>query len=141
MLKERWDLVVAHPPCTYLCNSGVRWLEENPGRQRKMLDACDFFLDCLLANSDKVCVENPIPHKYAREYIGDYTQVIHPWQFGHGESKSTCLWLKGLPPLVPTDVVSGREQVSWRMSPGPWRRYLRSVTYSGLARAMAEQWG
>jgi hypothetical protein len=110
LLKEPWDLVIAHPPCTYLCNSGVRWLKTELGRINLMELACIFFLDCLSANAPRVCVENPIQHGYAKELIGIApTQIIQPWQFGHGETKATCLWLKGLPNLKPTNIVSGRE--------------------------------
>jgi len=89
----------------------------------------------------KVCIENPIPHKYAVEYIGKYTQVIQPWQFGHGEQKATCLWLYNLPELKPTDIVNGRMQKVWRMPPGPERAKMRSKTFEGIAKAMADQWG
>jgi hypothetical protein len=86
-------------------------------------------------------VENPIPHKYARALIGRYTQIIHPWQFGHGETKRTCLWLRGLPELQPTDIVDGRKPVAHYLSPSPNRSLLRSITYQGIANAMADQWG
>jgi hypothetical protein len=88
-----------------------------------------------------VAIENPIPHKYARHQIGKYDQIIQPWQFGHGETKATCLWLKGLPPLVPTDVVDGRKPRVWKMAPGPNRSKERSRTCKGVAAAMAKQWG
>ena len=90
---------------------------------------------------DKICIENPIPHKYAVEKIGKYTQIIQPWQFGHGEQKATCLWLKGLPKLKPTNIVEGREQRLHRLPPSKDRAKLRSKTYPGIAKAMAEQWG
>jgi len=141
-LGVEWDLVIAHPPCTYLCNSGVRWLHTQPGRWQLMEAAAQFFLQCLNANTKAVCVENPIPHKYAMEIIGQqYSQIIQPWQFGHGETKATCLWLRGLPPLQPTEIVPGREHRVHKMAPGPNRSKLRAVTYSGIARAMVEQWG
>lgn len=163
-LGSRWDLMIAHPPCTYLCNSGVRWLhgnknyiennpltgrayeieEENRIQERwtKMYEAVRFFNE-LSYNSriNKVCVENPIPHKYAKYYIGEYTQLIQPWQFGHGETKATCLWLQNLPELVPTNIVEGREPRIHRMAPSKDRGLMRSITYQGIANAMAEQWG
>ena len=144
LLGAGWDLVVAHPPCTYLCNSGVRWLHDGrwPWRMDAMRRAAWFFRACLNANAHAVAVENPIPHRYAMEIIGErYTQIVQPWQYGHGESKATCLWLRGLPPLRPTDVVAGRVGRCHRLPPGPNRSKLRAVTYSGIALAMAQQWG
>lgn len=144
LLHEDWDLVIAHPPCTYLCNSGVRWLKTEPDRWEKMQTGAKFFKQFLkLHHVEKVCIENPIMHGYAMKEIGDvkYTQIIQPWQFGHGETKATCLWLKGLPPLVPTNIVSGRRGKMHSISPGPDRGKLRSITYAGVAAAMAEQWG
>ena len=142
LLSQPWDLVVAHPPCTYLCNSGVSWLHKDPDRWEKMRAATQFFLACLNANSQCVCVENPIMHGHAKKLIGVHqTQVIQPWQFGHGETKATCLWLRGLPPLRPTDIVPGREQRLHRLPPSPDRWKLRSTTYKGIAQAMADQWG
>ncbi len=134
-----WDLMIAHPPCTYLCNSGVRWLYTEPGRKAKMEAATEFFDALYNAPISKICVENPIPHKHANLY--PYDQIIQPWQFGHGETKATCLWLKGLPPLTPTRVVAGRKGKIHLMSPGPNRGRERSRTYAGIARAMAKQWG
>jgi hypothetical protein len=140
VLAEPWDLVIAHPPCTYLCNSGVRWLKDNPWRWERLQHAKAFFKLCLAANAPRVAIENPIMHRYAREGLPDYTQIIQPWQFGHGETKATCLWLKGLPPLTPTNVVDGRQGRSHREpdSRDRWKR--RSRTYTGIAAAMAEQW-
>lgn len=133
LLKERWDLVIAHPPCTYLCNSGVRWLSTQKDRQDKMVEGCLFFLDCLSANSDKVAVENPIMHKHAMEWVRvEKSQVIQPWQFGHGETKATCLWLLGLPHLKPTNIVEGRRGAVHSMAPvnvKGLRSHVRSVTY------------
>ena len=107
-----------------------------------MIKAAMFFRKMLSANAKYVCVENPIPHKYAMEIIDEkYSQIIHPWQYGHGETKSTCLWLHNLPLLKPTNIVSGREGRIHRMPPGQNRAKLRSITYSGIALAMAEQWG
>jgi hypothetical protein len=143
LLKDAgWDLVIAHPPCTYLCNSGVRWLSSIPGRMLDMRRAASFFLDCLYASAKRVCVENPIQHKYAGKIIAtDYSQIIQPWQFGHGETKATCLWLKNLPLLKPTKIVSGREHRIHRLPPGLNRSKERSVTYRGIAEAMVKQWG
>jgi hypothetical protein len=148
---EKWDLIIAHPPCTYLANSGARWLynpdgSKNARRWANLLHAVEFFnlfLDELFGFScEKAATENPIMHKHARERIlRPYSQIIHPWQFGHGESKATCLWLKGLPELKPTNIVAGREQRIWKLPPSANRQQLRSVTYSGIAEAMAEQWG
>lgn len=149
-----WDLMIAHPPCTYLCNSGVRWLYtgeyicENPVRNESrwagMNQAAWFFSKLWTANIPKICVENPIMHKYGREsagILGISPQIIQPWMFGHGETKATCLWLKGLPNLTPTNIVAGREQRVHKMAPGPDRWKERSRTYQGIADAMAEQWG
>ena len=142
IIGEKWDLIIAHPPCTYLCNSGVRWLHTVPGRWELMREAARFFRVFLEIDCPRVCVENPIPHKYAMEIIKQrYTQTIQPWQYGHGETKRTCLWLKGLPDLQPTNIVKGRYGRIFRMSPGPERGKLRSITYPGIARAMAVQWG
>lgn len=143
LLRERWELVIAHPPCTRLCNSGVRWLHERD-LWEDMDDAALFFMDFLDANSPRVAVENPVMHKYAREIVGrgpDFT--VQPWQFGDPAKKRTCFWTRGLPPLVPT---SGLTADSARAdchlaSPGPGRWKERSRTYPGIANAMASQWG
>ena len=141
--KGYWDLVIAHPPCTRLCNSGVRWLHE-----RDLWDelevAAEFFLDCLNANAPQVAVENPVMHKYARQIIGrgpDFT--VQPWQFGDPVKKRTCFWTRGLDPLVPTsDMTAADAKPDCHMaSPGPDRWKLRSMTYPGIAEAMATQWG
>lgn len=143
---NKWDLIIAFDPCTYQTNSGVRWLVKNgqidPERYKKLEESAILTRLILNANCDKIARENPIPHKYALKLIGKkYDQIIQPWQFGHGETKATCLWLKGLPPLNPTNIVSGREQRIWKMSPGPERSKERSKTFLGIAKAMAEQWG
>ena len=142
IIDNEWDLMIAHPPCTYLCNSGVCWLHKDESRWDKMRDGANFFkrlLDCSIA---KICVENPIMHKYAKEIIGGtHTQMVQPWMFGHGETKATCLWLKGLPELKPTNIVEGRVQRLHRLPPHADRWKLRSLTYQGIADAMAEQWG
>lgn len=141
LLDQNWDLLIAHPPCTRLANSGVRWLAER-NLWGELDEAADLFRAFLEAPIDRIAVENPIPHRYAVERIGrKYDQVVQPWQFGHGETKATCLWLKNLPPLVSTGIVEGREQRVWRASPGPDRWKERSRTYPGLAAAMAQQWG
>lgn len=141
-LEQDWngfDLLICHPPCTYLCNSGVRWLWSDPMRKAKMRQAAGFFKAMLDLPCPRIAVENPIPHRHAE--LPHYTQVIQPWQFGHGETKATCLWLKGLEPLKPTNIVDGREAKVHRMSPGSERSKKRSETYAGIALAMAQQWG
>jgi hypothetical protein len=139
---DSWDLMIAHPPCTYLTNSGVCWLYKEDGRWGKMWEGAKFFKDLCEVDIPKIAVENPIPHKYAMAGMGSkYTQVIQPWMFGHGETKATCLWLKNLPKLIPTDVVEGRVQRLHYLPPSPERSKLRSKTYEGIAKAMAEQWG
>jgi hypothetical protein len=140
-LSWDWDLAIFHPPCTRLCNSGVRWLHERDLWQ-EMREACDLFLACLNAPIPFVAVENPVMHKHAREIVGrgpDFT--IQPWQFGHGEVKRTCFWTRNLPPLQPTNIVEGREARIHKMPPGADRWKKRSETYQGIADAMAEQWG
>lgn len=143
VLDQGWDLMVAHPPCTYLCNSGVRWFakDKNCRRWAALQNACALFSQLQTAPVKAIAIENPIPHKYARELIGDYAQIIQPWQFGHGETKATCLWLKNLPPLRPTNIVNGRHGRVWREPPSPNRWKNRSRTYQGIASAMADQWG
>lgn len=141
LFKEHFDIFIVHPPCTRLANSGVRWLHER-NLWHEMEQAAEFFLECLYAPFPKVGAENPIMHRYAREIIGvKYSQIIQPWQFGHGEQKSTCLWLRGLPNLEPTQIVSGREQRVWKMPGSKNQSINRSRSYEGIARAMAEQWG
>lgn len=136
-----WDMMIAHPPCTYLANSGVRWLHEKRGRWSKMEDAALFFKALLEAEIPHICVENPIIHKYAAEIIGRrQNQIIQPWQYGHGETKAICLWLKNLPQLKPTNVVDGRAPRVHYESPSPNRWKNRSRFYTGIAQAMASQW-
>jgi hypothetical protein len=130
-----WDLIIAHPPCTRLTSSGARWFKDYQTEQQQ---AADFFmrftsLSCL------VCIENPIGIMSTKYRKPD--QIIQPWQFGHGETKATCLWLFGLQKLVPTNIVEGREHRIHRMSPGPNRGKDRSRFYSGISDAMADQWG
>lgn len=153
-LCDGWDLMIAHPPCTYLTNAGVRHLHAHvtsrlgnhtscygEARWVECIRAAKFFNALKNAPIDKVAVENPVPHGYARDLIGSYTQIIQPWQFGHGETKATCLWLKGLPKLQPTQIVEGRYARCHRQPPSKDRWKLRSITYQGIADAMAAQWG
>ena len=146
--NESFDLIIAHPPCTYLANSGVRWLYggkgtvRDPERWLNTYEAARFFRTLLYADCDRVAVENPIMHRYGREIIGrGPNQIIQPWMFGHPETKATCIWLKGLPPLTPTNIVDGREPRVHHASPGPDRWKERSRTLPGIAAAMADQWG
>jgi len=138
VLGDGWDLMVAHPPCTHLAVSGARHFAEKiaDGRQQAALDFVRLLMD---APIPRIAIENPISIISSR--IRKPDQVIHPWQFGHGETKATCLWLKNLPRLIPTQVVSGREQRIHKMPPGPDRWKERSRTYPGIAAAMADQWG
>ena len=141
ILNDGWDLMVAHPPCTYLCNSGVIWLHRDKERWNKMREGALFFKTLLNAKIPLIAIENPIMHKYAVEIIGRrQDQIIQPWQFGQGESKATGLWLKGLPKLEPTKIVEGRVQRLHRLPPSKDRWKERSRTYQGIADAMAEQW-
>lgn len=151
ILDDGWDmLMVAHPPCTRLCNSGVRWLHKPPpGRTRdemweELRMAAGLFSDLWNAAIERVCIENPVMHKHAKALIRGYrefAQSVQPWQFGHGETKRTCLWLRNLPPLRPTAIVEGREARIHRMPPGPDRWRERSRFFPGIAHAMASQWG
>jgi hypothetical protein len=146
-----WDLlIVAHPPCTRLCNSGVRWLSSPPpGRTKadmwsELEEGAALFGAFWNAPVPRVAVENPVMHRHAKERIPNYAepaQSVQPWQFGHGETKRTCLWLRNLPPLVPTEIVEGRQPRVHHMSPGPDRWRERSRFFPGIARAMAAQWG
>ena len=137
-----FDLMIAHPPCTYLTNAGVRWLYEKPGRWEMMREGAEFFRTLLNAPVPQIAVENPIMHGYGVSIIGrKQDQCIQPWQFGHGEIKAVCLWLKNLPLLTPTNIVDGRDPRVHFASPGPERWKERSRFYSGIAAAMAEQWG
>ena len=133
-----WDLVIAHPPCTDLASSGARWFAEKQ-RDLRQQKACVFFMQMMLCNARRIAVENPIGIMSTCYRKPD--QIIQPWQFGHGETKSTCLWLKNLPLLIPTNIVEGREQKVWRMPPSAERAKLRSRTYEGIGMAMACQWG
>ena len=137
LLSEPWDMIIAFPPCTDLCVSGARWFAEKraDGRQDASIA---FFMRFANCSCPRVAIENPVGIMSSRYRKPD--QILQPWQFGHGESKATCLWLKGLPPLVATEIVPGRKARIHRMPPGPDRAKMRSKTYSGIAKAMAEQW-
>lgn len=137
LLKMNWDMILAFPPCTDLAVSGARYFEEKrkDGRQQA---AVEFFMRFVDVPCPMVAIENPVGVMSTCYRKPD--QIIQPWQFGHGETKKTCLWLKGLPLLVPTNIVAGREQRIWKMAPGPDRAKRRAKTFSGVAKAMAEQW-
>jgi len=136
-LDNEWDVMIAHPPCTHLSSSGARWFKEKQkdGRQQK---AIDFFLKLWCCDIPKIAIENPIG--MMSTVLRKPDQIIQPWMFGHGETKATCLWLKNLPKLKPTDIVEGRKQRIWKIAPSPERGKLRSKTYFGIAKAMSEQW-
>lgn len=136
ILDHGWDLMIAHPPCTHLAVSGARWFKD---KQQEQAEALDFVRLLLAAPVDKIALENPISIISSR--IRKPDQIIQPWQFGHGETKATCLWLKNLPKLTPTNIVEGREPKVHRMAPSPDRWKECSRTYQGIADAMAEQWG
>lgn len=150
-LHEGWDLlIVAHPPCTRLCNSGVRWLSAPPpGKtaaqmQRELRDGAELFSAFWNAPIPRRAVENPIMHRHAKALIVNYcapAQIIQPWQFSHPETKAICFWLRDLPPLRPTNIVEGRQPRVHRLPPSPDRWKERSRFYPGIATAMAEQWG
>lgn len=137
-LNDGWDMMIAFPPCTHLCVSGARWFWKRRKQKAQEL-AIDFFLDIACAPIAKTCIENPVG--IMSTIYEPPTQIIQPWQFGHGETKATCLWLFGLPKLVPTNIVAGREARIHNMPPSKDRGLLRSLTYSGIATAMADQWG
>jgi len=151
ILGDGWDLLmVAHPPCTRLCNSGVRWLSMPPAGKSldrmwsDLRDGAALFSAFWNAPIDRICVENPVMHRHAKALIDNYqepAQSVQPWQFGHGETKRTCFWLKNLALLKPTNIVDGREQRVFRMPPGPDRWKERSRFFPGIAAAMADQWG
>ena len=133
---ERWDLLIAHPPCTYLAASGARWWAQ---RQEEQKQAIEFFKMLLNLPIEKIAIENPVG--ILSSAVRKPDQIIHPWQFGHGETKKTCLWLKGLPLLKPENIVEGREDKIHKMPPSKDRWKNRSRTYQGIADAMANQWG
>lgn len=153
VLDQGWDLMIAHPPCTYLTNAGVRHLHENvisrngvrakiygTARMAEMEKAAKFFNQLLAAPIPRICLENPLPHGYAKARIGPYSQLLQPWHFGHGETKATCLWLRGLPGLMSTVFAKERIPRVHFVSPGPDRWKNRSRTMPGIAAAMAAQW-
>jgi len=135
VLDLGWDLMIAHPPCTHLAVSGARWFKDKKEEQE---EALEFVKELMNAKIPKICIENPISIISSR--IRKPDQIIQPWQFGHGETKATCLWLRGLQPLNPTEVVEGRVPKVHRLPPSEDRWKLRSITYQGIAEAMAEQW-
>lgn len=150
IINDGWDLMIAHPPCTYLTNAGVSWLYRKEGRWEQMRDGAEFFRKLLTADIPRIAVENPIMHKYAKEIIGEsQAQVVQPWMFGHLEQKGTGLWLKNLPLLQPTNNVkqqmmelpiAERQRIHY-LPPSADRWKIRSETYQGIADAMAAQWG
>lgn len=131
-----WDLLIAHPPCTHLAVSGARWFKD---KQAEQAEALEFVCKLLTCGIPRIALENPVSIISSR--IRKPDQIIQPWQFGHGETKATCLWLKNLPPLKPTNIVSGRDNRVHFASPGPNRWKERSRTLQGIAEAMAQQWG
>jgi len=137
LLDEKWSLIIAFPPCTHLSSSGARWFKEKraDGRQQQGID---FFMEFVNCKCPKVAIENPIGIMSTIYRKPD--QIIQPWMFGHGETKATCLWLKGLPKLKSTNIVSGREQRIWKLPPSKDRSKLRSKTYPSIAKALAEQY-
>jgi hypothetical protein len=152
IIGDGFDLMVAHPPCTYLANSGFfhvyRTATKDPdklvghARWKALIEGAVFFRRLLEADIPRIAIENPVMVSWAKLIIGrGQDQTIQPWQFGHGEVKATGLWLKNLPPLLPTEIVPGREARVHRMPPGPERSKARSVFYPGIAEAMAHQWG
>lgn len=149
VMHQGWDLLIGHPPCTYLANSGVRWLHEQPRRWDHMRQAADFFRRLWEAPIERIALENPVMHRYGRSLVGGGpTQIIHPWQHGHPETKATGLWLRNLPPLTPTHDVHHTmthlpDRIRHRVHhtpPGPNRWRERARTFTGIATAMATQW-
>lgn len=136
VLDNDWDILIAHPPCTHTSVSGARWFKEKVKEQEQALE---FVLRLMQSKILKICIEHPV--SMVNSLICKPTQIIQPWQFGHGETKKTCLWLKYLPPLRPTRIVNGREGRVWKEPPSEDRWKNRSRTYQGIARAMASQWG
>ena len=136
VINDGWDLMICHPPCTHLAVSGARWFKEKQTEQREALEFVELLLN---APIPKICLENPVSIISSR--IRKPDQIIQPWQYGHGETKATCLWLKNLPLLKPTNIVEGREARVHKMPPGPNRWKERSRTFQGIADAFAEQWG
>jgi len=135
ILEDGWDMMIAHPPCTYLAVSGARWFKD---RRQEQEEALKFVKELMDVSIPKICVENPVSVISTR--IRKPDQIIQPWMFGVGETKATCLWLKNLPKLQPTEIVEGREGRVWKESPSPDRWKNRSRTYPEIANAMATQW-
>jgi hypothetical protein len=133
---SEYELMIAHPPCTHLAVSGARWFKD---KQKEQDEALEFVAWLLNAPVPRIALENPISVISSR--IRRPNQIVQPWMFGHGETKATCFWLKNLPELKPTNIVSGREGRVWREAPSPWRWKKRSRTLMGIAQAMATQWG
>lgn len=164
-LNDNWDLLIGHPTCTFLTNSGVRHLSDisskngvkakihGKARELEMIKGCEFFNKLKNCNISKICLENPVPHGYAVGYIGMYNQLIQPWMFGHKESKGICLWLKNLPLLKPTKIVGPPPKNMRKEDKKIWHRihYMgnnkgdrakqRSVFFEGIAQCMADTWG
>lgn len=136
IISSGFDLMIAHPPCTHLAVSGARWFKD---KQKEQKDAISFFMSLAMAPIPRICIENPVC--IMSSIWRKPNQYIQPWQFGHGETKKTGLWLKNLPCLKPTKIVTGRLGRIWKMPPGPNRAKDRSKTYTGIANAMAQQWG
>ena len=136
IINDGWDMMIGFPPCTHLAVSGARWFEQKRNEQKAALQ---FVRNLMNAPIKHIAIENPI--SIISSHIKKPTQVIQPWMFGHGETKATCLWLKNLPPLKPTNIVEGREQKIWKLPPSEDRWKIRSQTYTGIAEAMAAQWG
>ena len=151
VIGQGWDMMIGHPPCTFLSNSGVCHLHTDPSRWAKLDAGAAFFKALMDADIPRIAIENPIPHKYAVERIGGvkYTQIVQPWMFGHAERKATCLWLKGLPKLTETDNVKeemlalprNKQHRLHYLPPSADRWKIRSETFQGIADAMAAQWG
>ena len=147
LLGAGWDLMIGHPPCTFLAVSGLHWNARRPGRAKQTEEALEFVQLLMDAPIPRICIENPVGCISSRICRPD--QIIQPWQFGHDASKATCLWLKNLPLLKPTDVLPGGKQARRanqtpsgqnKLGPSPDRWKLRSITYPGIANAMADQW-
>ena len=146
LLRWRWDMVIAHPPCQFLALSGVQYLHKEPGRFEKMKEAAEFFLACLNANAPRVAVENPTMHRYALDQVGRrYDFAVHPHWFGDPAKKRTCWWVRGLPPLLATEAGDLSDPWAWHTKtsklPKRIRAAERSRTFPGTARAIALQWG
>ena len=139
-VPHSFDLMIAHPPCTHLAVSGARWFTRwFKQKQKEQRESIEFFMSLVNAPINKICIENPISIMSTKYRKPD--QIVQPWMFGHGETKSTCLWLKNLPKLIPTKIVSGREGRVWKEPPSKNRWKKRSRTYTGIAEAMGKQWG